>query len=251
MLSVKENLKKNNHPEIVYQDLNLIVINKPAGWITNDAQTTKDKLTVQTWLSRNCRYDIAKSWKFRSGIVHRLDKDTSGILLVAKNKDCFESLQALFKNRQVQKSYLALTHGRVKDKEGIINAPVGRLPWRRDRFGVLAGGREATTKYQVVNYYRSSQNEKDEFTLLELTPKTGRTHQIRIHLKYLGHPIVSDHFYAGRKTARQDLSWCPRLFLHAEKASFTLSAKKYRFHVPLPSDLTRALHALTPAINLK
>ncbi|EKD62315.1 MAG: hypothetical protein ACD_52C00229G0001, partial [uncultured bacterium] len=99
-------------------------------------------------------------------------------------------------------------------KEGIIDAPVGRLPWRRDRFGVLLGGREAKTNYTTLERF------VDAYTLLELRPETGRTHQIRIHLKHIGHPIVSDSFYAGRKTNRKDRKWCPRLFLHASKISF-------------------------------
>src|SRR5690606_3891808 len=110
-------------------------------------------------------------------------------------------MQRQFKERKVSKTYMALAHGKVGPKEGTINAPVGRTPWRRDRFGVIAGGREAKTKYTVREYYKK---DDENYTLVELNPVTGRTHQIRIHLKYLGFPIVGDTFYAGRKTARKD-----------------------------------------------
>lgn len=179
----------------------------------------------------------------RSGVVHRLDKETSGILLVAKTKEAFENLQAQFKERKVEKTYTALVHGLVEPKEGTVEATVGRLPWRRDRFGVLPGGRESKTDYEVISNLTLDAN---YYTLLSLYPKTGRTHQIRIHLKYLGHPVVSDEFYAGRKTARNDRKWCPRLFLHAGEIKFQHPAdsKPMSFSSELPVDLRDALGKL-------
>jgi len=226
-------------PKIIFEDESILILDKPAGWIVNDATTTVNQSTIQEWLRRNFQFSIFNFQNLRNGIVHRLDKETSGVLLVAKTKEAFENLQAQFKSREVKKNYLALVHGKVEPKEGEIKEPVGRLPWRRDRFGVLPGGREATTGYKVIRYY-DIKNEK--FTLLELKPKTGRTHQIRIHLKYIGHPIVSDEFYAGRKTARNDRKWCPRLFLHASKISLKhpQSGKKMEFESPLPFDLEKA-----------
>ena len=113
---------------------------------------------------------------------------------------------------------------------------MGRLPWKRQRFGVLPGGREATTDYKVT---KTLTNNDEKFSLVELYPKTGRTHQIRIHLKFIGHPIVGDYFYAGRKTAREDRSWCPRLFLHASKITFfhPESGDRLSFESNLPQDL--------------
>jgi len=220
------------NPEIIFEDANLLVLNKPAGFIVNEASTTTTQPVVQTWLKENFDYEIVKDEEYRSGIVHRLDKETSGILLIAKDKETFTKLQAAFKERRIEKTYLALVHGRVPDEEGEINAPVGRLPWRRDRFGVLPGGREATTKYKVI---KRITKDGSDYTLLELKPKTGRTHQIRIHLKHLGFPIVADDFYAGRKTARHDRTWCPRLFLHAQSISFEhpLTGKKVEFKAEL------------------
>lgn len=233
-------------PKIIFEDEYLMVLEKPAGWIVNEAETTKGQLVLQSWLDK-LDYPLAKSREYRSGIVHRLDKETSGLLLVAKTKEAFEGLQRAFKERKVHKTYSALVHGIVEPKEGIIEAPVGRLPWRRDRFGILPGGREAATQYKTINNLQLTiNNEKQQFTLLELKPKTGRTHQIRIHLKYLGYPIVSDEFYAGRKTARNDRKWCPRLFLHASGISFDhpITGRNMAFKLPLPSDLSSALGKL-------
>lgn len=196
----------------------MLVVDKPAGWITNEATTVGNQSTIQGWVALNFKFQISNDKLYRNGIVHRLDKETSGVLLVAKTRAVFEYLQSQFKERRVEKSYIALVHGRVKLDSGEINAPVGRLPWRRDRFGVLAGGRDAVTEYKVLAVYSLLST---SYSLLELAPKTGRTHQIRIHLKYIGHPIVSDEFYAGRKISRKDRTWCPRLFLHASAIKFT------------------------------
>lgn len=236
-----------NDPKIIFEDESLMVIDKPSGWITNDASTTNGQPTVQTWVRTNHKSLITNHLEFRDGIVHRLDKETSGLLLVAKTKDAFEELQRQFKERLVHKTYMALVHGQVNPPaggEGIIDEPVGRLPWRRDRFGVLAGGRDAITKYEVVASYSL---EHTAYSLLELKPKTGRTHQIRIHLKHIGHPIVSDEFYAGRKTARMNKKWCPRLFLHASGITFLhpQTKKKTSFESGLPEDLREALVNLT------
>ena len=228
------------NPKIIFADEDILVLDKPAGWIVNDAQTTINQKTIQGWIQQNLKSHISDLRSFRNGIVHRLDKETSGILLVAKTIPAFENLQAQFKERQVEKTYLALVHGEVEPKEGKIQAPIGRLPWRRDRFGILPGGREATTGYSVISNY-------EKFTLLELHPKTGRTHQIRVHLKYIGHPVVADEFYAGRKTARRDQAWCPRLFLHASAIKFVhpKSGNEVSFSSQLPSDLDRSLKKLT------
>jgi 23S rRNA pseudouridine1911/1915/1917 synthase len=235
-------------PKIIYQDEAIFVLEKPAGWITNSASTTQDQSVVEGWLAENFHFSIFNFPLLRHGIVHRLDKETSGILLVAKTKEAFEKLQQEFKERRVEKTYTALVHGKVEPEEGTIKASVGRLPWRRDRFGVLVGGREATTRYRVINNLQLTiNNSKQEFTLLELKPKTGRTHQIRIHLKYLGHPIVGDEFYAGRKTSRDDRKWCPRLFLHAGGIKFQhpMTGETMEFSSKLPSDLQQSLDRLS------
>ena len=227
------------NPLIIFEDESILVLDKPSGWITNDASTTTTQPVVQTWLRENFKYPLIGDRERRDGIVHRLDKETSGLLIVAKTINAFENLQSQFKERKVTKTYIALTHGEIELKEGEIVASVGRLPWRRERFGVLPGGREAITKYKVISYHSLITDHGSLFTLVELYPKTGRTHQIRIHLKFIGHPIVGDYFYAGRKTAREDRLWCPRLFLHASKISFfhPETGKELTFESELPKDL--------------
>lgn len=229
-------------PKIIYQDEATLIIDKPAGWIVNESSTVTSQPVVQTWLKK-FGYPIAKSREYRSGIVHRLDKETSGLLLVAKTKDAFGALQAQFKSRTVKKAYIALVHGKVEPKEGQIKTTVGRLPWRRDRFGVLPGGRDSFSEYKALNYFAK---EKELFSFVEFYPHTGRTHQLRVHAKYIGHPIVADEFYAGRKTARKDRLWCPRLFLHAFRLNYvsTLTKKPKTVEIPLPADLLKALKHL-------
>jgi len=237
---------KNNpmvEPKIIFEDESMFVIDKPSGLITNDVSTTNGQPTLQTWIRTNHKSQITNHLEFRDGIVHRLDKETSGLLLVAKTKTAFEELQRQFKERLVSKTYIALVHGKTSHLRGVISEPVGRLPWRRDRFGVLPDGREAITEYKTIAVYSMLNM---VYSLLELKPKTGRTHQIRIHLKHIGHPIVADEFYAGRKTARTDRKWCPRLFLHAGSITFLhpITKKEVSFDSPLTPDLTAILKSI-------
>lgn len=236
-----------NTPSVLYEDKTTLVINKPAGWIVNSADTTKDQPVIQKWVEET--YDFYKNadadsdFHKRAGIVHRLDKETSGCLIIAKTPDAFAELQRQFKDREIHKKYTALLHGKLKEKKGEIVAAVGRLPWRRDRFGILPGGRDSKSSYEVKNEYLHG---KDMLTLVEFTPETGRTHQIRIHAKYIGHPLVADQFYAGRKTARNDRKWCPRLFLHASSIEFVspVGNKKQQIEAPLAADLAMVLSKL-------
>ena len=230
-------------PKIIFEDESFLVLDKPAGWITNSASTTTTQPVVQDWLKKNFDYPIAKDDLYRSGVVHRLDKETSGILLIAKTTQAFEELQRQFKERIVKKKYTALAHGVPKEQKGVIIATVGRLPWRRDRFGVLQGGRDATTEYEVIENF---EKDKVKYSLIKLAPLTGRTHQIRIHLKYLGHPIVADDFYAGRKTARKDRLWCSRLFLHASEISFLhpQTQQNVEYKSELSNDLQKVLEII-------
>lgn len=231
------------NPEIVFEDDNILVLNKPAGWITTKAPSTKGQPVLETWLAKNFNYSIAKDKTTRSGIVHRLDKETTGLLVVAKGKKAFDSLQSQFKKRVVDKRYKALCHGKVELKEGSVEVPVGRQTWNRKKFGVVPGGKKAKTHYKVQEYFKKG---KQIFTLLDVSPKTGRTHQIRVHLKYLKHPIVADELYAGRKTARDDRKWCPRLFLHAFSLGFTHPETKRRVEheADIPQELREVLENL-------
>ncbi len=232
--------------KIIYEDSNILVLDKPAGIIVNRSETAKEE-TVQDWIEtkfkiQNSKFKIDESSDFykRSGIVHRIDKETSGLLLAAKNESSFENLQRQFKERKVKKTYIALVHGKIAKGEGEVRIPVGRLPWNRKRFGVMAGGRDAVTRYRVIsNIKYQISNSNEDLTLLELYPETGRTHQIRVHLKYLGHPIFGDFLYAGRKTARSDRKVLPRVFLHASKISFShpITGKHMSFESEFPQEL--------------
>lgn len=235
-------------PKIIYQDESFFVVDKPPGWITNEADTTTTQPVLQKWIRENYNYPLKGDIDMRDGIVHRLDKETSGIILVAKTKEAFEKLQSEFKSREVQKTYLALCHGKVEPTEGKIEANIGRLPWRRDRFGVLGNGRESVSEYKVLKFYPE---ERGGYSLVEFSPKTGRTHQIRVHAKHIGHAIVSDEFYAGRKTSRNDRKFCPRLFLHAASIKFIHpeTGKPVEFKSELPEDLELVLTHLRTRDN--
>lgn len=231
-------------PNVIFEDEYLLILDKPSGWVVNESQSTKEiQNIIQTWLKINYKFDIVNNRIFRSGIVHRLDKDTSGILIVAKTPDAFKNLQKQFKDRNVKKTYLALLHGKLEPSFGEVKVPLGRLPWNRERFGILPGGRESKTGYKVISYFRDNIN---YYTLAEFYPETGRTHQIRIHAKYLGHSILSDNFYAGRKTARKDKNICSRLFLHANKIEFyhPVENNLIKFVSNIPPDLNDALTKL-------
>jgi 23S rRNA pseudouridine1911/1915/1917 synthase len=231
--------------QILFENEDLLVINKPSGVTVNRSETTAGN-TLQDLIEKKYPIDNAQEPEFidRSGIVHRLDKETSGALIIAKNSKAFRALQAQFKERRVEKEYLALAHGKISPEKGEINVPVGRLPWNRKRFGVLAGGRDAVTSYMVEREYL---HQNETLSLVRLFPKTGRTHQIRVHLKYINHPIFSDELYAGRKTARDDRKSLERVFLHAEKITFfdPITNEEVVVKAPLPNELTQLLENLT------
>jgi len=230
--------------QILFKNDDLIVINKPSGVTVNRSDTTSGN-TLQDLVEKDFEIDINEEPEFidRSGIVHRLDKETSGALIVARNSTAFRALQAQFKERTTEKEYIALAHGKISPAEGEINVPVGRLPWNRKRFGVLAGGREALTGYIVEEEYKLGD---EVLSLVRLFPKTGRTHQIRVHLKHINHPIFSDELYAGRKTARDDRKYLERVFLHAHKISFNdpTSLERIEIQAPLSEELEQLLEKL-------
>lgn len=246
-------------PAILYQDDDILVIDKPPGMVVNRAQSVKGE-TVQEWIEEQSdKYykSTNEDTEFisRAGIVHRIDKETSGILLAAKNSAAFRNLQEQFKNRKVKKTYLALVHGNIP-QSGDIKAPVGRVPWNRERFGIVPGGKEAVTRFQRMSNVkyptcakastgRQMSNGKQEIiSLVRIYPETGRTHQIRVHFKYLGYPLVGDYLYTGRKQSRDDRLWAPRVMLHAWKISF-LHPKTHTalaFEAPIPDDMITILN---------
>lgn len=229
-------------PKILFEDNSLIVLEKPAGLVVNRAETAKEE-TIQDWIARNCQFPIANDQSRRNGIVHRLDKETSGLLLIAKTPEAFANLQKQFKERRVEKRYLALVHGQVEPGQGVIEASISRSPFDRKKFGVFLGGRAARTEYWTKDTYH---HDSEKYTLVELLPTTGRTHQLRVHLKYINHPVVADEKYAGRKTARADRQWCSRQFLHASFLALThpQTGERVAFTSELPVELKKALKAL-------
>ncbi|MBI2327341.1 RluA family pseudouridine synthase [Candidatus Curtissbacteria bacterium] len=272
---------------IVFEDEQILVVDKPAGVVVNRAGTIKEE-TVQDWLAENFQFSIFNFQNSRHGIVHRLDRETSGLLLVAKTQKAFDFLQKEFRERQVKKEYIALVHGKVKEREGSIEAKIGRIG-KFGKFGVIKEryhnvrvsgwgvdgrrititsdrGKESKTDYKKVSSFQFPVSSLEkmvgqftksrvsylkhhavDYTLLNVFPKTGRTHQIRVHLKSIGHPVVSDLIYAPGKLLKFDLMWCPRLFLHASKLVFShpKSRKKVQFSSDLPNDLKQALSFLT------
>ena len=253
---------RDMNPKVLYEDDYFLVIDKPAGVVVNRAESVKEE-TVQDWVKKLMNFtnpaNLAdgenEDFIARDGIVHRLDKETSGLLLIAKTPRVFANLQEQFKNRQVKKKYIALVHGMVRNDHGVIKNDLGRLPWNRERFGLLGNGKYAETEYKAIKRLSVEATEEMKrkhpgqdygFTLLEVSPKTGRTHQIRVHLKSIGHPVVSDELYAGRKTAREDRRWCKRMFLHACLIEFlhTETGESVRIECALPDDLKEAVRGL-------
>ena len=216
---------------IVYEDDDLLVVDKPTGLTVHPAPGHPNHTLVNAILSHlSSLPDIGDS--LRPGIVHRLDKDTSGLMLVARNSTAHLNLATQFKARSVVKAYLALVKGRLTPEDGIIESPIGRDRSHRERMAVVAEdkGREARTHYHVVKYI-------DNYTLLEVRPETGRTHQIRVHLAAIGYPVMGDKVY-GMKSP-----YLSRQFLHASYLGFHLpSGGEYvEFTSDLPSDLAQAL----------
>lgn len=220
--------------DIVYEDEYLLVVNKPAGMVVHPAARIVSGTLVNALLS-HCPQVADVGGPDRAGIVHRLDRETSGLIVVAKNPETHASLQRQFKRRLVRKTYVALVEGQVHPREGIIEVPIGRDPKDRTRMAVSRTGRPAITQYRVVEVF-------PQYTLLEVRPHTGRTHQIRVHLAWLGYPVVGDRVYGRRRqTLLPD-----RHFLHARELAFTHPAtgEKLVLSAPLPPELTALLNQL-------
>lgn len=221
---------------VVYDDDDVVVVNKPAGMVVHPAPGHQAGTLVNALLARFPEIagfaEGETETTRRPGIVHRLDKQTSGLILVAKHKAAHQFLQRQFKERKVQKTYLALVEGRLQPPSGIIDAPIGRHPQHRQRMAVLQrSGRPAKTVYRLIKYL-------DDYSLVSVQPITGRTHQIRVHLAAIAHPVVGDAVYGYR---RQRLS-IDRQFLHAWKLALTLPSGEAReFVAPLPADLRQVL----------
>lgn len=229
--------KPQNIPlEVLFEDEYLMAINKPPGMVVHPAPGQWEGTVVNALLFRWGAIDHRDP--LRPGIVHRLDKDTSGVLLIAKNVLTLERLSLAFKERRVQKIYLAVVSGRLRSVSGTIDFAIGRHPTDRKKMAVRQRGREAITHYQMIG-------ERQGLSLIRLLPKTGRTHQLRVHLAAIGHPIIGDKMYG-----RQNLGNVPliaqnfaRQALHAQEISFVhpVTGSPLCLHAPCPADLQQLL----------
>jgi 23S rRNA pseudouridine1911/1915/1917 synthase len=234
-------------PEVIYEDENIVAVNKPEGLKVHGDDTNKTEKTLVDWVEENypeakgIGEDIITSSKRRirrSGIVHRLDKGTSGVILIARNHDSFTYLKECFKKKKIEKTYVAIVYGNVNKEEDEINSKIGRS--KKDfRLRAIEGAaignlREAVTRYKVIKYL-------DDFTYLEVYPETGRTHQIRVHLKSIGNPVVCDNLYAKKRDCPEILN---RLALHALEISLLLpDGIRARFRAEEPEEFKEFLQS--------
>ena len=218
--------------EVVYQDGDLVVINKPAGLSVHPGPGHPDHTLVNVLLAL-CPDIEGIGDGIRPGIVHRLDKDTSGLMVVAKTHQAHQSLSGQIKNREVIKGYLALAAGSITPPSGQIDAPIARDPRHRKRMAVVLGGRESSTRYRVLENIAG-------FSMVELYLKTGRTHQVRVHLRHLGHPLLGDALYGAPSPILS------RHFLHAHHLGFKhpTTGEDLEFHSSLSEDLAAVVDQL-------
>ena len=240
---------------VLYEDKETLVINKPVDLVVNRAVSIKGE-TVQDWvegqgwfkeLKKSRTQDIDDLYGQRSGVCHRLDKETSGCLVIAKTPEALRYYLGLFKNRKITKTYLALVHGRVEPETGEVVLPLKRSLNDREKWQVHYEGKRAVTGWQVEKRFNYPGHEhwKDALTLVRLNLKTGRTHQIRVHLSFLGWPVFSDYKYLNRKFSKEDRKYLSHHFLHAEQIGFTTyEGKKILVAAPLPEDCRKFLSTL-------
>ena len=234
----------NMEPEIIFEDEALLVINKPAGLMVH-GDGRSDESTLADWLVSHYpdMKEVGEPWENqkgemipRPGIVHRLDRDTSGVLLVAKNQEMFEYLKGQFQEHTIQKTYHAFAYGILKEDSGLIDKPIGKSTQDFRQWSAMPGARgkkrDAQTEFKVLSRAK-------DIIYLELKPKTGRTHQLRVHLKAIHHPIICDKLYAKGKQCLLGLN---RVALHASKIEFTLpDGKEAIYEALLPDDFQKAL----------
>lgn len=223
---------KNIKFDVVYQDENIVVINKPVGISVHPVKLDENNTLASGLI---CQFPeikkVGDNPEIRPGIVHRLDKDTSGIMIVARSQKAFIELKNKFKNREVEKKYLAIVYGKMDKKAGVIEKPLARSSNYKKQ--IVANKktkntiRPAVTEYEVIREF-------DGYSLVEISPKTGRTHQIRVHMTSIGHPVAGDKIYKLKNSNKKILT--NRQMLHAKKIKFELFGKKYFFETDLPDD---------------
>jgi 23S rRNA pseudouridine1911/1915/1917 synthase len=236
-----------NKITILYEDKDIMAIDKPAGLVVHSDGKTAEP-SVSDWIVKKYPelVSVGEPWESpdgalipRPGIVHRIDRETSGVLVICKNQKSFEKMKSKFKDREVEKSYYAFVYGEMKDTRGTINRPITRSRKDFRLWSAQRGGRgeerEAVTDYVVLE-------RGNGFTFVEARPKTGRTHQIRVHFKAINYPVVCDRLYAPKREAALGFG---RLALHAAKISFEFGGKQIIIESPLPADFKLALKAIS------
>ncbi len=235
--AVAENIPLN----IIYEDSDIIVINKPSGMVVHPAPGNESGTLVNALLYHCGNTLSGINGVIRPGIVHRIDKDTSGLLVVAKNDDAHVFLSSLLKDHGIKRTYHAVIIGHMKEQCGTVNAPIARHPVDRKKMAVVAGGREAITHYEVIEEYPG-------YSYLKLNLETGRTHQIRVHMSFKGHPIIGDTVYGGGKTQfeKANASLLDGQILHAKELSFPHPRTKeiMHFKCDLPNNFNTLLDKL-------
>ena len=224
--------------DVIYEDKDLIVINKPQGMITHPASGIY-KGTLVNALLYHCKDSLSGiNGVLRPGIVHRLDKDTSGLIIACKNDKSHKEIAKQIKERKVKRSYLAIVHRKVQYDKGTINKPIGRHKIKREKMAVIPNGRQAITHFKILKRF-------DKYTLLECSLETGRTHQIRVHMSSIGHPIVGDKIY-GERWEMGDGRWDKGMMLHAYKLAFIhpRTKKEIKLEIELPERFKNLTHHL-------
>ncbi len=229
-------LKAQNIPvDIIYEDDDIIVVNKPKGMVVHPANGNPDGTLVNAIMAI-CKDSLSGiGGEIRPGIVHRLDKDTSGLLIIAKNDEAHVNVSEQIKNHEVKKTYIALVRGIIKENEATIDMPIGRSTSDRKKMAVNKKGKNAITHIKVLKRY-------DKYTLVEVNIETGRTHQIRVHLSYIGYPIIGDTTYSNGKNEFNVQGQC----LHAKKLEFVhpITGKKMELEAPLPQYFQEIINTL-------
>jgi len=231
--------------DVLYEDQDILVLSKAAGMVVHPGAGHSGGTLVNALLA-HCPDLTGVGGKIRPGIVHRLDRYTSGVMVVAKHDRALRNLQAQFKQRTVQKFYTALVVGFVPQEDGMIEAPIGRDRHHRQRMAVRGDGKLARTRWHVVARYRDADGRR--YTLLDVRLLTGRTHQIRVHFSWMGYPLAGDTVYGPSGSGA---TW-PRQFLHSRvlEIDHPVSGENMRFQAPLPADLLEALTTLTEVLPL-
>lgn len=215
--------------DIIYEDNDILVVNKQKGLVVHPANGNPDGTLVNAIMA-HCKDSLSGiGGELRPGIVHRLDKDTSGLLIIAKNDKAHIQVSEQIKNREVKKTYIALVRGTIAEDEATINMPIGRSTKDRKKMAVTKNGKEAVTHFKVLNRYTTN---KGSYTLLEIKIDTGRTHQIRVHMAEIGHPVIGDSVYSNGKNEFGVEGQC----LHAKRLEFVhpITGKEMKLEAPLP-----------------